>query len=111
MSLKHANLQKQNSKENLRQNERRHCLRTNGVPVKSDESSDDVLKYVEKVFEEGEMDNPDTVIDQAHRTDREFSDYKTKRKYAAFYQICKVQTQNTGEPARKKIRTNVKEYV
>ena len=94
MSLKHANLQMQNSKEDLRQNERRLCLRINGVPVKSDESSNDVLKYVEGMFEEDELDNPDTVIDQAHRTGPEFSD----------------QTQNIGEPARKKIRTNVKKY-
>ena len=46
------------------------------------------------MFEEDELDNPDTVIDQAHRTGPEFSD----------------QTQNIGEPARKKIRTNVKKY-
>ena len=46
MSLKHANLQMQNSKEELEQHGRRLCLRINGVPVKSDETIDDVLKYM-----------------------------------------------------------------
>ena len=66
MSLKHANLQMQNSKEELEQYGRRLCLRINGVPVKSDESSDDVLKYIKEMFDEGELSIPDTVIDQVH---------------------------------------------
>ena len=38
----------QSSKEELEQYRRRLCLRINGVPVNSDETSDDVLKYVKK---------------------------------------------------------------
>ena len=67
MSLKHANLQMENSKEELEQYGRRLCLRINGVPVKSYETSDDVLKYIKEIFDEGELDIPDTVIDRAHR--------------------------------------------
>ena len=59
MSLKHANLQMQNSKEELEQYGRRLCLRINGVPVKSDETSDDVLEYIKEMFDESELDIPD----------------------------------------------------
>ena len=50
MSLKHGNLQMQNSKEELEQYGRRLCLRINGVPVKSVETSDDVLKYIKEML-------------------------------------------------------------
>ena len=48
MSLKHANLQMQNSKEELEQYGRRLCLRINGLLVKLDKTSDDVYKSVKK---------------------------------------------------------------
>ena len=64
MTLKYANLQMQNSKEELEQYGRRLYLRINGVPAKSGETSDHVLKYIKKkMFDEGELDIPDTVID------------------------------------------------
>ena len=83
MSLKHANLQMQNSKEELEQYGRWLCLRINGVPVESDETSDDVLKYVKEMFDVGELDIPDTVTDRAHWVGPEYSDYKTKKKCKA----------------------------
>ena len=46
MSLKHVNLQIQNRREELEQYGRRICLRINGVTVKSDETSEHVLKHV-----------------------------------------------------------------
>ena len=79
----YSNLQMQNSKEELEQYGRRLCLRINRVPVKSDETSDDVLKYVKEIFDEGELDIPYTVIDRAHRIEPEYSDYKTKKKCKA----------------------------
>ena len=54
------------------------CLRINRISFKSSEKSDDVLKYVQEMFDEGELDIPDTVIDQAIRTGPEYSDYKKK---------------------------------
>ena len=75
-SLKHANLQMQNSKEELVQYGRQLCLRINGVLFKSDETSDDVLKYMKEMFDEGDLDIPNTIIDQAHRIAPEYSDYK-----------------------------------
>ena len=83
MSLMYSNLQMQNSKEELEQYGRRLCLRINRVPVKSDETSDDVLKYVKEIFDEGELDIPYTVVDRAHRIEPEYSDYKTKKKCKA----------------------------
>ena len=94
-----------NCKEKLEQYGRRLCLRINGVPVKSDETSDDVLKYVKEMFAEGELDIPDTVIDRAHRIDPEYSDYKTKKKCKA---IIVRFTTNIGVPGKEKIRNNVK---
>ena len=83
MSLKHANLQMQNCKEGLEQCGRRLCLRINGIPVKSDETSDDALKYIKEIFDQSELDIPDTVIDQAHRIFPEYSDYKIKKECKA----------------------------
>ena len=109
MSLKHANLQMQNSKEELEQRGRWICLRINGVPVQSDEANDDVLKYVKEMFYEGEQDIPDTVIDRAYPIGPEYSDHKTKK-------MCKAITvrfttfRHSTEVYRlqKKIRNNVK---
>ena len=66
----------QNSKEELVQYGRQLCLRINGVLFKSDETSDDVLKYMKEMFDEGDLDIPNTIIDQAHRIAPEYSDYK-----------------------------------
>ena len=68
MSLEHANFQMQNSKEELEQYGRRLCLRVNEVPVKSDETNDDVLKYIKEMFDEVELNIPNTIIDRAHRS-------------------------------------------
>ena len=54
------------------------CLKINRISFKSSEKSDDVLKYVQEMFDEGELDIPDTVIDQAIRIGPEYSDYKKK---------------------------------
>ena len=63
MCLKHANVQMLNSKGQLEQYGRRLCLRINEVPVKSDETNDDVLKHVKEMCDEVELDIPNTVID------------------------------------------------
>ena len=47
------------------------------------EASNDVLKYVKEMFDEGELDIRDTVIDRAHHISPEYSDYKTKKKCKA----------------------------
>ena len=60
MSLKHANLQMQNSKEELEQYGRRLCLRIN---AELDETSDDVLKYAKEMFDESQLDVLHAVID------------------------------------------------
>ena len=79
MSLKYANLQMQNSKEELEQYRRRLCLRINGVPVKSDETSNDVLKYIKEMFDEGELNIADAVINRAHRVGPEYLIIKQRK--------------------------------
>ena len=109
MSLKYANLQMYNSKEDLEQYGRRLCLRINGAPVKWDETSDDVLKYIKEIFDEGELDISDTVTDRAHRITPECSDYKTKKKRKAIIVRFTTSRHKTLVYwARKKIRNNVK---
>ena len=44
INMKYANLQMQNSKEELEQYGSWLCLRIDGAPVKSDEICDDILK-------------------------------------------------------------------
>ena len=109
MSLKHANLQMQNSKEELEQYGRGLCLRINGIAVKLDEASDDVLKYVKEMFDESELDIPETVIDRAHWIGPEYSNYKTNRKCKVIIVTFTMFRHRTlVYQARKKIRNNVK---
>ena len=109
MSLKYANHQMYNSKEELEQYGRRLCLRINGAPVKWDETSDDVLKYIKEIFDEGELDIPDTVTDRAHRITPECSDYKIKKKRKAIIvRFTTLRHKTLVYWARKKIRNNVK---
>ena len=99
----------QNSKKELGQYGRWLCLRINAVLVKSDETSDDILKYEKEMLNEGELDIPNAVIDRAHRIGAEYSDYKTKKKCKAI--IVRFKTfrhRRLVYRARKKIRNNVK---
>ena len=80
MSLKHTNLQIQNSKEELEQYGTWLCLRINGVPVEPGEANDAILIYVKEMFDEGELDTPNTVIDRTHRIGPEHFDYQTRKK-------------------------------
>ena len=80
MSLKHPKLQMRNSNE---KRNKEVALRINEVPVKSDEASHDILKYTKEMFDKGELDIPDTVIDRDHQTSPEYSDCKTKKQYKA----------------------------
>ena len=99
----------QNSKGELEQYGRQFCLKINGGPVKSDETSDDVLKYVKEMFDEGELDIPDTVIDRTNWIGLEYSDYKAKKKCKAIVvRFTMFRHITLLHKARKKIRNNVK---
>ena len=61
------------------------------------------------MFDEGELDIPGSVINWAHRTDPEYSDYKTKKKWKAiFARFTKFRYRTLVYRARKKIRNIVK---
>ena len=53
---------------------RRLCLRIDGIPLKNNETSKDVLDSVKNLFELAEVNVPDVVIDRAHRIGRIFKE-------------------------------------
>ena len=108
ISLKHTNLQMQNSKGELEQYRRQFWLKINGGPVKLDETSDDVLKYVKEMFNECELDISDTVIDWTNWIGLEYSDYKAQKKCKAVVRFTMFRHITLVHKARKKIRNNVK---
>ena len=67
--------------EENEQYQRGLCLRINGIEVSDDESGDDCLDKVKKVFEDIKVEVPDVAIDRAHR-------------------IGKVKRDNNGKPQR-----------
>ena len=68
------NISNQNNHEELEQYGRRLCLRIDGVPTKTNESSDDVLDSVKSLFKEAKVDIPESVIDRAHRIGSRYLD-------------------------------------
>ena len=67
LELRRLNISNQNNHEELEQYGRRLCLQIDGVPTKTNESSDDVLDSVKSLFKETKVDIPESVIDHAHR--------------------------------------------
>ena len=65
--LRRLNISNQNNHEALEQYDRRLCLRIDGVPTKTNESSDDVLDSVKSLFKKAKVDIPKSVTDRAHR--------------------------------------------
>ena len=72
--LRRLNISNQNNQEELEQYGRRLCLRIEGVPTKTIESSDDVLDSVKSLFKETKVDIPESVIDRTHRTGSRYLD-------------------------------------
>ena len=53
--------------EELEQYGRRLCLRVDGVPAVSNESSDDILNLTKSLFKEAKVSVLENVSDRAHR--------------------------------------------
>ena len=53
--------------EELEQNGMRLCLRVDGIPAVSNESSDDVMNLTKSLFKEAKVSVPENVLDHAHR--------------------------------------------
>ena len=54
----------------------------------SDETGDDVLKYVKEMLDESKQDIPDTAIDRAHWIGPESSPQKCKAIFVRFTMFC-----------------------
>ena len=76
--LRRLNISNQNNHEELEQYGRRPCLRIDGVPTKTNESSDDVLDSVKSLFKEAKVDTPESAIDRAHRIGSRYLDVSSK---------------------------------
>ena len=74
LELRRLNISNQNNHEELEQYGRRLCLRIDGIPTKTKESSDDVLDSVKSLFKEAKVDIPESVIDRAHRIGSRYLD-------------------------------------
>ena len=72
--LRRLNISNQNNHAELEQYGRRLCLRIDGIPTKTIESSDDVLDSVKSLFKEAKVDIPESVIDRAHRIGSRYLD-------------------------------------
>ena len=53
--------------EELEQNGMRLCLRVDGIPAVSNESSDDVMNLTKSLFKEAKVSVSENVLDCAHR--------------------------------------------
>ena len=63
LELRRSDISNQNNHEELEQYGRSLCLRIDGVSTKTNESSDDVLDFVNSLFREAKVDIPESVID------------------------------------------------
>ena len=72
--LRKLDLDNQANNEKLEQYGRRLCLRIDGVPLETNETSEDVLDSVKNLFGLAEMNIPDRVVDSAHRIRRIYND-------------------------------------
>ena len=65
--LRKLNFDNQAKNKELEQYGRRLCFRIDGIPLKNNETSEDVLDSVKNLFELAEVNIPDMVVDRAHR--------------------------------------------
>ena len=66
MELEHSNLNMQQNLDDVEQCERRHCLRTNGVTVRNNESASATLGDIKTMFDKAGIDVPDGLVDRAN---------------------------------------------
>ena len=107
MSLKHTNLQMQNSKEELEQYGTWLCLRINGVPVEPGETNDAVLIYVKEIFDEGQLDTPIPLLIELIGLVQNILIIRQGKSVRLFLSDLHYSLQNLCR-AMKKIRNNVK---
>ena len=70
--LRKLNLDNQKNNEEMEQYGRCICLLNDTIPLKNNETSEDVLDSVKNLFELTEVNIPDVVLDRGHRIGRIF---------------------------------------
>ena len=60
--------------EELEQYGRHQCLRMEGVPMKKEETADEVLDFVSEKIKEIGVNVPDVILDRAHRVGKPYKD-------------------------------------
>ena len=65
--LRELNLDNQKNNEEMEQYRRSICLFIDTIPLKNNETSEDVLDFVKNLFELTEVNIPDLVLDRGHR--------------------------------------------
>ena len=68
--------------DKLEQHGRRVCLRSEGVEHQVNEKSQEVLEKVVNIIKESEAENPESVLDIAHRIGSTYTDNDTRKKDA-----------------------------
>ena len=77
--LRELNINNKSRNEELQPHGRRLCLRIDSVPTVKDESSDNVLEFINSLFKEAKVADPD-VLDRAHRIGPSYTDRITSKK-------------------------------
>ena len=80
LELKQANLKLQNEIDELEQYGRRSCIRIDGIPEVSYESSNDVFSNIVNMFVRAGIEDIDQNIDRAHRIGKSYHHKKSKKK-------------------------------
>ena len=79
--LRKLNFDNQAKNEELEQYGRRLFLLIDGVPLKNNETSEDVLDSVKNLFELAEVNIPDMVVDRVHRIGPIYKDRTSNENY------------------------------
>eukprot|EP00794_Sanderia_malayensis_P013291 gene13291-14665_t len=99
------------SHENQEQYSRRLCLRIDGIelpPKGTNESGEKVIGKVKEIFDELEVDVPDTVIDRAHRIGPKSKDRDGKPRQQVIVRFTTWRHRTAIYRARKKATAPVK---
>ena len=106
------NLHIQNDLEELEQCIRRLSLRTDGVPAKEKEWSQEVFEHVVCMFEEAGAGNVDWYIDRAHWIGKTYVDKKSSKKCKSIIvKFTKFRHRTIVYRLKKDIKDNIKLHV
>ena len=80
LELKQANVKLQNEIDESEQYGRCSCIKTDGIPEVSNESSEDVFNNIVQMFVRAGIEDIEQNIDRAHRIGKSYHNKKSKKK-------------------------------